>query len=63
MGLTNCKWFGNDIDCDDSLSYLSTSDGWCRTFNMLSYDDVYEDPEFVPTYKIAYRYIILLFLI
>ncbi|XP_031355611.1 pickpocket protein 28-like isoform X2 [Photinus pyralis] len=40
----HCKWLGEDLNCDDSFSYILTSEGWCRTFNMLPPNEVYTDP-------------------
>lgn len=40
----HCEWLGNDLNCEESFAYILTSEGWCRTFNMLDANEVYTTP-------------------
>lgn len=61
MSVENCKWLGNEIDCLSSLSYTATSEGWCSTFNMLSYEDIYVIEEYSLILQPETQILLLLF--
>ncbi|KAF5291550.1 hypothetical protein FQR65_LT01863 [Abscondita terminalis] len=39
-----CMWLGSKQDCNEVFDYILTSEGWCRTFNMLDQNEVYVNP-------------------
>ncbi|KAK4873974.1 hypothetical protein RN001_013334 [Aquatica leii] len=39
-----CQWLGASQDCNKVFDYILTSEGWCRTFNMLDQNEVYANP-------------------
>uniref|UniRef100_A0A1Y1NB01 Pickpocket protein 28 n=1 Tax=Photinus pyralis TaxID=7054 RepID=A0A1Y1NB01_PHOPY len=41
LQMEQCSWLGDSLSCERSFTNILTSEGWCRTFNMLHPDEVY----------------------
>lgn len=41
--ITNTKWRNNPTNASNLFTEIATEEGYCYTFNMLNFDDMFED--------------------
>jgi Amiloride-sensitive sodium channel len=41
--ITSCKWRNNEMNSSDLFTEIATEEGFCYTFNMLNFQDLFKD--------------------
>lgn len=41
--ITNAKWRNSPMNSSNLFTEIATEEGYCYTFNMMSFDDLFED--------------------